>query len=674
MASSFSFVSLLILGLGLWSTLVAAVATKSTVLILARDTGAAYNVYSGLQGYGIPYEIISIPSTGASLPILNSTTTEGNYGAVVVLSEVSYEYSTGFFSALTTQQWNTLYSYQTAFGIRMVRLDVYPGPDFGTTTAIAGAGCCDSGVEQLISFTNSDAFPTAGLKLGATMNTQGLWHYPATITNSTTTTEIAKFGPGGSFSGDTTAAVINNFDGRQQMVFFTSWATSWNPTSNFLQHAWIHWVTRGLYVGFRRLYLSTQVDDVFLGTELYKPAGETFRVRTGDLANHITWTTQINSKMPTGSNYFIELAHNGNGDIIAAVETAEGQSTCRPNEAIDYPEQIDTPLEFQKPLGTGTNIWPNSPKTYTWSSECAKLDTLMQWFSTTMNRDAFAHVSHTFTHMALNNATYADTAKEIQFNKAWMQQIGISAAARFSGAGLVPPAITGTHNGDAIKAWMDNGIKHIVGDNTRPPLMNPESSFWPLTSTVAGNGYAGLNIIPRWATTIYYNCDTPDCTLQEWIDTSGGSGDFQNLLRDARAVNTRHLLGLHWDPFMFHQANMRQIDMPNTEVNGVAAKLSLLQIWVEVIVQEMVRLVSWPIVSLKHDDIGVVFQQREIRDKCQPNMVYNYSADGKSIISVTVSTNGNTCGTPIPVTFPGAVTATTGATQEKVGGDPLTLW
>lgn len=96
-----------------------------------------------------------------------------------------------------------------------------------------------------------------------------------------------------------------------------------------------------------------------LNADPKQPAGETFRVRTGDLANHITWTTQINSKMPTGSNYFIELAHNGNGDIIAAVETAEGQSTCRPNEAIDYPEQIDTPLEFQKPLGTGTNIWPS---------------------------------------------------------------------------------------------------------------------------------------------------------------------------------------------------------------------------------------------------------------------------------------------------------------------------
>jgi hypothetical protein len=50
------------------------------------------------------------------------------------------------------------------------------------------------------------------------------------------------------------------------------------------------------------------------------------------------------------------------------------------------------------------------------------------------------------------------------------------------------------------------------------------------------------------ATTIYYNCDTAACTLQEWINTSGGSGNFQTLLNDARAVNTRYLLGLKPDP------------------------------------------------------------------------------------------------------------------------------
>lgn len=41
---------------------------------------------------------------------------------------------------------------------------------------------------------------------------------------------------------------------------------------------------------------------------------------------------------------------------------------------------------------------------------------------------------------------------------------------------------------------------------------------------------------------------------------------------------------------MFHQANMRQTDAPNTVVNGVSQKLSLLQMWVEVVAMEMTRL------------------------------------------------------------------------------------
>src|SRR5947207_14721384 len=78
------------------------------------------------------------------------------------------------------------------------------------------------------------------------MSTEGLWHYPATITNASIATGIAQFAPGGPFNTASTAAVINKIGGRQQMVWFTSWATDWSSTSNFLQHAWIHWVTRGL--------------------------------------------------------------------------------------------------------------------------------------------------------------------------------------------------------------------------------------------------------------------------------------------------------------------------------------------------------------------------------------------------------------------------------------------
>jgi hypothetical protein len=62
------------------------------------------------------------------------------------------------------------------------------------------------------------------------------------------------------------------------------------------------------------------------------------------------------------------------------------------------------------------------------------------------------------------------------------------------------------------------------------------------------------------ATTIYYNCDLAACTLAEWINTSGGSGDFTALLNDARATNVRYLLGLHPDPYVL---NLSSSSIPN---------------------------------------------------------------------------------------------------------------
>ena len=83
---------------------------------------------------------------------------------------------------------------------------------------------------------------------GASLSTKGLWHYPAVITDPSTTWEVAQFAPdsGGSFATTTTAAVINKFGKRQQMAWFTSFATDWSTTSTLIQHSYIHWITRGL--------------------------------------------------------------------------------------------------------------------------------------------------------------------------------------------------------------------------------------------------------------------------------------------------------------------------------------------------------------------------------------------------------------------------------------------
>lgn len=250
---------------------------------------------------------------------------------------------------------------------------------------------------------------------------------------------------------------------------------------------------------------------MFLISDIYRPAGRTYRITTADMDQHKTWTADIQSRLPAGSKYFLDIGHNGNGNIEAGADLGGTQCGIGP---IEYDEQIDTPLEFMKPLGTGKNLWPSTPATYPYTTTCTNLDPLKVWFAKAANRDVFAHVSHTFTHEDQNNATYFDVSRELSWNQAWLKQVGIAAGNKFSPNGIIPPAITGMHNGDAIKAWLDNGIKYVVGDNTRPVLMNKENEFWPLISTVADNGYAGATIVPRWATNIYYNVCTPLSHLQ----------------------------------------------------------------------------------------------------------------------------------------------------------------
>jgi hypothetical protein len=210
-----------------------------------------------------------------------------------------------------------------------------------------------------------------------------------------------------------------------------------------------------------------------LSTQIYlQPDGTRFRLRPSDLTAHVSWQADLNSRLPAGSSYFVEMGHNGNGNIEWAVNADTGD--CNPDSSIDFDFPPDTELEFQKPLGTGTNQWPVTPATYPWSLACVTSDTLAPWFTVAANRNAFAHVSHTFTHSPMNNATYSDATKEIEFNAAWLNQVGLSTGTgtRFSPEGLIPPAITGLHNGDVIEAWMDQGIKYVVGDNSRPSLLN----------------------------------------------------------------------------------------------------------------------------------------------------------------------------------------------------------
>jgi hypothetical protein len=136
----------------------AAITVDSTILVLAPDVTSGNAFASVIQGYGIPYQIVPVPQEGIDLPVLNSSTTAGNYGGIVTVSELSYDFNGDYHSAITSDQWQALYSYQASFGVRMVRLDVWPTADFGVESVNGG-----DGDDQPISISNATTFPTANI-------------------------------------------------------------------------------------------------------------------------------------------------------------------------------------------------------------------------------------------------------------------------------------------------------------------------------------------------------------------------------------------------------------------------------------------------------------------------------------------------------------------------------
>jgi hypothetical protein len=79
-------------------------------------------------------------------------------------------------------------------------------------------------------------------------------------------------------------------------------------------------------------------------------------------------------------------------------------------------------------------------------------------------------------------------------------------------------------------------------------------------------------------------------------------------------------MGLRHDPYMFHQANLRYVGADDYTINGVDQTMSLFELWTTVITNEYTRLwvtysllqntltifrVTWPVVSLKHDDVSI---------------------------------------------------------------------
>jgi hypothetical protein len=183
---------------------------------------------------------------------------------------------------------------------------------------------------------------------------------------------------------------------------------------------------------------------------------------------------------------------------------------------------------------------------------------------------------------------------------------------------------------------------------------------------------------------------TMDEDAAEWralspSEAAGTKGDIYALLEYEKQGATGNLIAMHrgtppithpdLDPYMFHQINLRVTDVATSTINSITKKRSLIQMWGETVAGEFTRLVKWPLITTKQDDLMVTFTNRLNRVACNPKVTMLYSVGGTQITGYTVSAGNLNCGVAIPVSIPGGtVTSLQGGYTEQVGSDPLTVW
>ncbi|MFN8371150.1 MAG: hypothetical protein U0T83_11080 [Bacteriovoracaceae bacterium] len=203
------------------------------------------------------------------------------------------------------------------------------------------------------------------------------------------------------------------------------------------------------------------------------------------------------------------------------------------------------------------------------------------------------------------------------------------------------PRISGLFNGEALRAIYDNGIKYVIGDNTKPKLVSPISKHWPRITTKEQNGFDGIYIIPRYPNDIFYNISTIEeleAIFNHFykIEDAYRFNAAKILNKNAREA-TLHLLDYDYSPYMFHQANLRSF-----EYEGKTD--SLLSLWFKNVLNEYRKYSNLPIRSATFKKLSELYIERMEYDKCEAKAKFVYQDNRLDKIVVAAK---NKCEIPI---------------------------
>lgn len=535
------------------------------VLVIAADGAEADlpAIEQALNYLGTPYSVYQAAQTpGGLTPEKLANGCHGYYQGIVLTDGVlSYFNGSSYVSALSQQEWVNLWAYQATMGVRLLSWYTYPTADYGYQPP---SGVVDTSTTPLnASLTSAGQAAFSYITGGASLPVRYAYTYLANALADGTTTPFLL-----DAAGHALGLVHKTTDGRESLsLTFDS-----NPNlihSILLSYGLINWLTRGLFLGERHISLSPQVDDVLIDDSEWVPTtpcgtnvdatGVTYRITGSDLQSVLTWQNGVRARSGM-QQVTITQAFNGYGATAGAYQPDTLTPAVKSNQAQFY------------------------------------------W------------VSHTYDHENLDTVTYATAVSEITQNNQMATSLGLT---HFTPDTMVTPDISGLTNPNYLQAAVDNGIRYVVTDTSRPGYDNPSPN-----AGIYNTSQPTLLLIPRRPNNLFYNVSTPDEWVAEYncIYRSfwGRDLSYQEILDQESQTLATYMLKGDLDPWMFHQPNLRAYDGAHTLLGNL----------LDLTLQKYQQWYNLPIVSPMMEQLGQTMAER---------MQYNAAGVTASITGLTIT-------------------------------------
>ena len=440
---------------------------------------------------GIPYTLYVASKTpgGFTAGMLSDGGAHAFYqGIVLTTGTLAYFNGTTWTSAFNTSEWQTLWDYQAKYRVRTAIAYVYPTADLGFGPA-TGLDATTSPISAQLTSTGQSVFSYVNAANPIVITKA--WTYLAAAAGTGTNVLL------GDSQGHALALVRTYPDGRQ-VLSMTFDGNFFLVHSLVFAHGVMNWVTGGLFLGERHIYMSPQIDDIFIDDDVY--GGGSYRITGIDWAANAAWQTLKQQQSQT-AGLSLHMAFNGEGT-------------------------------------TGT---------YT-------LDTLTPTAEVTGFQ--FPWINHTYSHENLDAASYDVVYQQITRNNEIAASMGF---ADYDLRALITPDISGLSNPQAMRAAYDAGIRFLVTDTSRPGMDNPTPQAGILNwedPRILMVPRRPVNLFYNVTTPSEWTNEYNYLYHSYW----GRDLTYDEILGKESDVLLQYLLRGEIDPWMFHESNLRAYD------------------------------------------------------------------------------------------------------------------